>query len=83
MKQVRKTYCISHGKDVDGIASASIVKLANGAKTYLVNYDKIIQILEKIPDNAELYVCDLGMNDSIAEKFIEECNRITKTIIRS
>ena len=78
MKQVRKTYCISHGKDVDGIASASIVKLANGAKTYLVNYDKIIQILEKIPDNAELYVCDLGMNDGIAESFIEECNRITK-----
>ena len=72
MKQVRKTYCISHGKDVDGIASASIVKLANGAKTYLVNYDKIIQILEKIPDNAELYVCDLGMNNRTINEFINQ-----------
>ena len=78
MKENRKTYCISHGKDVDGIASASIVKMANGAKTFLVNYDKIIETLEKIPDNSEVYVCDLGMNDSIAERFIEECNRITK-----
>ena len=34
MKEERKTYCISHGKDVDGIASASIVKLANGGKTF-------------------------------------------------
>ena len=78
MKEERKTYCISHGKDVDGIASASIVKLANGGKTFLVNYDKIIETLEKIPDNSNVYVCDLGMNDSISERFIEECNRITK-----
>ena len=78
MKEERKTYCISHGKDVDGIASASIVKLANGGKTFLVNYDKIIETLENIPDNANVYVCDLGMNDSISERFIEECNRITK-----
>ena len=47
----RKTFCISHGKDVDGIASASLVKMATNAKIYLVNYDKILTTLEKIDDN--------------------------------
>jgi|TARA_B100001179_G_scaffold232331_2_gene224856 RecJ-like exonuclease len=74
----RKTFCISHGKDVDGIASASLVKMATNAKIYLVNYDKILTTLEKIDDNSEVYVCDLGMNDGIAEEFINECKRITK-----
>lgn len=78
MTTKRKIYCISHGKDVDGIASAAIVKMAKGAKIFLVNYDKIIETLERIEDNSEVYVCDLGMNDSITEKFIEECKRITK-----
>ena len=74
----RKSYCISHGKDVDGIASASLVKMVTKSTVYLVNYDKIIKMLSNIDDNSEVYVCDLGMNDSIADDFINECKRITK-----
>ena len=77
----RKTFCISHGKDVDGIASASLVKMATNAKIYLVNYDKILTTLEKIDDNSEVYVCDLGMNDGIAEEFINECRRIPECFL--
>jgi RecJ-like exonuclease len=74
----RESFCISHGKDVDGITSASLVKMVTNATVYLVNYDKIIKVLSSIDDNSEVYVCDLGMNDSIADDFINECKRITK-----
>lgn len=74
----RESFCISHGKDVDGITSASLVKMVTNATVYLVNYDKIIKVLRSIHDNSEVYVCDLGMNDSIADDFINECKRITK-----
>jgi len=74
----RESFCISHGKDVDGITSASLVKMVTNATVYLVNYDKIIKVLRSIHDNSEVYICDLGMNDSIADDFINECKRITK-----
>ena len=74
----RKSFCISHGKDVDGIVSASLVKMVTKSTVHLVNYDKIIKVLSSIDDNSEVYVCDLGMNDSIADDFINECKRITK-----
>ena len=70
--------CVAHGKDVDGISSASLVKLATGADVYLVNYDGVIDVLQGLDSRTDLYVCDLGMNESIANDFLAETKRIAR-----
>lgn len=73
-----RTVCVAHGKDVDGISSASLVKLATGADVFLANYDELIEILRSLDSETNLYVCDLGMNQSIIEDFLLETRRIVK-----
>ena len=51
----RKSFCISHGKDVDGIVSASLVKMVTKSTVHLVNYDKIIKVLSSIDNSVEKY----------------------------
>ncbi|MFB3043453.1 MAG: DHHA1 domain-containing protein [Nitrososphaerales archaeon] len=73
-----RTVCVAHAQDVDGISSASLVKLATGADVFLANYDELIEILRSLNSETNLYVCDLGMNQSIIDDFVLETRRIVK-----
>jgi single-stranded DNA-specific DHH superfamily exonuclease len=72
------TICISHRKDVDGLSSAALVKLATDAKIILADYSDLVDKLGEVDRCAHLYICDLGMNEHLAEPFIKELERIHK-----
>jgi single-stranded DNA-specific DHH superfamily exonuclease len=68
--------CIAHGKDADGLTSASLVKMATDARIILADYGDLLEQLRSVQDGEFLYICDLGTNGSIAESFINELKRI-------
>lgn len=68
--------CFAHGKDVDGLASASIIRMATGAQIILVDYGNLIEKLKEVKAGDEVYICDLGLNESLAESFLTELERI-------
>lgn len=68
--------CFAHGKDVDGLASASIIHMATGAQIILVDYGNLIEKLKEVKAGDEVYICDLGLNESLAESFLTELERI-------
>ncbi len=68
--------CISHSKDVDGLASAALVRRARGSEVLLADYGDLIQKLQEVGNVKELYVCDLGMNPQIAPSFLDELDRL-------
>ena len=45
---MRKVLCISHSTDVDGIASAALLKLAKDADIKLVDYGDFIEALKGV-----------------------------------
>ncbi len=58
-------HCISHIKDVDGLASAALVVAAKGGTFRLTDYDDLIKELDAIPTTADgVTICDLGTNAS-------------------
>ena len=72
-KNKLKVMCVTHGKDVDGCVSASILKLATNSNFLLTNYGGIDKSLKRIKDIYDIvYICDLGINETI----IEELKRI-------
>jgi len=72
-KNKLKVMCVTHGKDVDGCVSASIIKLATNSNFLLTNYGGIDKSLKRIKDIYDIvYICDLGINDTI----IDELKRI-------
>ncbi len=71
-----RSICLTHGKDVDGLASASIIRLATDADVILANYGNLIKKLSEIRNTRTVYICDLGLNDSIAQVFMEQVKRI-------
>jgi len=73
---VRKVLCISHSTDVDGIASAALLKLAKDADVKLVDYGDFIEALKSVTNASELYICDLGLSPETAQPFFNEINRI-------
>jgi RecJ-like exonuclease len=75
---VRKVICISHSADVDGIASAALLKLAKNADIKLVDYDDFIESLKSVSNASELYICDLGLSPETAQPFFEELDRIRR-----
>lgn len=69
--------CLSHGKDIDGLSSASIVKMATDAEIILVDYGNILEKLVSIENVTEVYICDIGINETISKSFLKEIERIT------
>lgn len=70
---------MSHKEDVDGIASAALVKAAFGATSVILSdYPSLIPRLEKIVEKKidKLFVCDLGLSKRNEEKFAEILGRI-------
>jgi RecJ-like exonuclease len=78
MSMIKKVLCLSHGKDVDGIASATITKIATGAEIVFIDYGNLIEHLESIKSSDEIYICDLGISGVIANSFLKEIKRIRK-----
>lgn len=78
MHKVHQTICISHSSDVDGLASAALVKCATKAEVYLTSYGNFIDTLEAISDASEVYICDLGLSLGTIQPFFEEVNRIRR-----
>ena len=70
--------CITHGKDVDGLSSAAIVKMVTNADVILSDYDTIISDLTMVEKVDSLYICDLGMNDRTEEGFLKQVKRVRK-----
>ena len=75
---MRKVLCISHSTDVDGIASAALLKLAREADVKLVDYGDFIEALKGVSNASELYICDLGLSPETARSFFDEINRIRR-----
>ena len=73
-----RSICITHGKDVDGLTSAAIVKMVTNADVILSDYDTIISDLTMVEKVDELFICDLGMNDRTEEGFLKQVKRIRK-----
>ena len=76
-KLADEVVCFSHSKDVDGLSSASIVKMATGASVVLVDYGNIVDKLGSLSDAKEVYICDIGLNMTLAVPFLKEVERIT------
>jgi RecJ-like exonuclease len=71
------TFCVSHGEDVDGLASAALVKAATGAVVELADYADLIEQLAKVPQTTQtLYICDLGLNERLYPHFYETLLKI-------
>jgi len=73
----RSVVCISHSKDVDGLSSAALVKMAANATIHLTDYGDILSILSKVKQGNDVYICDLGMNETIARGFVKEVRRLS------
>lgn len=73
----KNAVCISHSKDVDGLSSAALVKLATNAAVHLTDYGEILSILSRVKEGSEVYICDLGMNETIAKGFVKEVRRLS------
>ena len=71
--------CVTHRKDVDGLASAAILKKVKSAKVILSDYEEIVDQLRNIRNVKELFVCDLGTNEKIFDEFLTELSRISIT----
>ncbi len=81
-----KTYCISHSKDVDGLASAAMIQAARGGGFALTDYDSLMSELDAIPDGVEDFIlCDLGTDPtrfgSLARKLAAISRRISVTYL--
>jgi len=73
---VHNIICISHSSDVDGLASAALVRIARGADVRLVGYSDLIKILRDVKEASELYICDLGLSPETSQPFLNEVDRI-------
>lgn len=74
-----KAYCISHRKDVDGLASGSMSVAATGGELILSEYEDMIDNLRKVPDDADrVVVTDLGADSADFPEFLREMRRIAR-----
>ena len=74
-----KAYCITHRKDIDGLASGSISVAATGGELILSDYDDMVANLRKVPDDADrVVVSDLGADTADFQGFLDEMGRIAK-----
>ncbi|MDA4122916.1 MAG: DHHA1 domain-containing protein [Thaumarchaeota archaeon] len=76
-----KSLCLSHVKDIDGISSAALVRASTRSEFMLVDYDSLFDALENLPEGLEdLYVCDLGTDQSRFAAFVDILGRLSRTI---
>lgn len=64
-------YCISHSKDVDGLCSAALVVSSLKCGFKLASYDNILEVIDSVPREKHIVLCDIGTNTKIEEKFVE------------
>ncbi|HKT21512.1 MAG TPA: hypothetical protein VJR06_02645, partial [Nitrososphaerales archaeon] len=74
-----KAYCISHRKDIDGLASGSLSVAATGGELILSDYDDMVGNLRKVPDDADrVVISDLGADSADFPEFLGEMKRIAR-----
>jgi RecJ-like exonuclease len=72
-------HCISHIKDVDGVASAALVLSARGGTFRLTDYDELFKEMDAVPASAtSLTICDLGTNASNFPEFVSRLAGLAK-----
>lgn len=71
--------CISHSKDVDGVGTAAILKLAMKTETILADYGDLQEKLKTVGRVEALYICDLGLSQQTIPGFLKEVSRISRT----
>jgi single-stranded-DNA-specific exonuclease len=72
---------MSHKEDVDGLASAALVKAVfNATSVILSDYPSLIPRLERLMENKidKLFVCDLGLSKRNEERFVEILGKIAR-----
>jgi len=66
--------CISHKEDVDGLGSATLIKVAESvSKVLLVDYANMIAKLERVISSEkyeQVFLCDLGLSKKNEEQFL-------------
>ncbi|MGI0078035.1 MAG: DHHA1 domain-containing protein [Nitrososphaerales archaeon] len=67
---------LSHRKDADGLCSAALVRHATGAIVFLTDYSDMIDSLKQIPEANDLYICDLGLNETTFPDFVSQTRRL-------
>jgi nanoRNase/pAp phosphatase (c-di-AMP/oligoRNAs hydrolase) len=72
-------HCISHVKDVDGVASAALVVAAKGGTFRLTDYDELLKEIDGVPATATgVTICDLGTNASNFPEFVARLSALVK-----
>jgi len=80
-QQRTKIICVSHKEDADGISSAALIKQAFGGDSILVDYPSMVDALELLRNDKKLkklFICDLGLNKQINDKFVELLTELRK-----
>ncbi len=67
---------VSHSKDADGITSAALIHHLMGGIVILTDYSEMIESLSKVGPVREVFICDLGVNKSTFDGFLEELRRL-------
>ncbi|HKW05160.1 MAG TPA: DHH family phosphoesterase [Nitrososphaerales archaeon] len=78
MSKTRRAAVISHRKDADGISSAALVRFFSGADVFLADYSDLTETLASVPVVEDVYVCDLGLNKSTFDGFLQQVARLRK-----
>jgi len=74
-------HCISHIKDVDGVASAALVVAAKGGTFSLTDYDDLLKEIDSVPASATgVTICDLGTNASNFDEFVARLGALAKRL---
>ena len=74
-----KAYCISHGKDVDGLGSGAMAVAATKGQIILTDYDDFLENLRRVPDDADrLIITDLGADSADYPLYLAEVRRIAR-----
>jgi len=67
---------VSHRKDADGITSAALIHYLNQGKVILTDYGEMVETLEKVQEAREVFICDLGLNNTTFDGFLEQVKRM-------
>ncbi len=67
--------------DLDGVASAALIIKALGRvdRIYFTQPHQLHSALCRVPNSCELFIADLGINDSTLDKVLRELRRITSS----
>lgn len=80
-KPLKKTICLSHMEDADGISSAALIRQAFGGDTVLVDYPGMMSEIEALVKDEKLkmlFICDLGLSKNNQDRFVEILSELRK-----